>query len=1105
MQGLLGSILRRVAGRPLGMLSVLDEPGSGEAEGAPTVDIVVCVHNALPDVRRCLESVLRYLDHRSRLVVVNDGSDDPTSTYLRRLLERSPRDVLLIEHATNRGYTRAANTALRASTADYVILLNSDTVVTPGWVQRIVACGQSDPRIGIVGPLSNAASWQTVPVLLDDEGVFCINSLPEGHGVESLGALVAASSARAYPRVPFINGFCFAMKRTVVDQVGEFDSVSFPRGYGEENDYCLRASAAGFTLAVADDAYVFHSKSRSFGHQDRRRLSEAGKVAFVAKHGAAVVAPLVREIRSSRELREIRQRVIDALGQRRDERILFLLPVSGGGGGSHSVVQEAAAMRRLGVDAKVAIDRRFLERFRSAYRGIAGHDALFEPYVGDELLQIAGNYTIVVATIYKSVAVLRQIVLAHPTVLPAYYVQDYEPRFFEEGTAEYDEAFASYTLVPGALLFAKTRWLADTVRQHHGVHVAKVSPSLDHDVYKPGCSSAVPSASVRVCAMIRPRTPRRAAPRTMRVLTAVQERYGDLVSIQVFGCTDDDPGYAPLASLLDCRNHGVLDREGVAALLASSDIFVDLSDYQAFGRTGLEAMACGCAVINPLAGGAAEYTVHGENGLLVDTADEEACVEALARLVEDGELRRRLALEGQKTAARYTPQQAAESELAVLRARACALHEGRQEWPIRVRALPAMHDGRFTGSAFVRLLRPFRHRSLADEVLFECTTVSDFLDAPAHRLCDALLIQRDAAEDVPTARRIIDACRNRGIRVVYEVDDILLDSPALGSRTGLERAVRMRQVSAYLAERADAVVVSSKPLADRYRELNPHVSVVPNALDPDLWGLNEEGGVRRGSGGEGPVRIGFMGTFGHGADLDILTPALERLSREFGAAVSFELLGGRRGDSRPFRRIALPEDATYPSFVPWLRHHAKWDIGLISLVDDEFNRAKSYVKWLEYSALGAASVCSDVTPYRAVVRNGENGLVVQNTAEDWYAALKRLIEDPALRERLARQALADVREHHTLAQTSRSYVEVLRALWDHPNQRASQFAAPAVGDERPDVLSWSSLRMPAFVAESPHYQRFRRRADKLRRDPDKFMADSRFGILRRLGRMGLFT
>src|SRR5690606_4278951 len=104
--------------------------------------------------------------------------------------------------------------------------------------------------------------------------------------------------------------------------------------------------------------------------------------------------------------------------------------------------------------------------------------------------------------------------------------QDYEPYFFDEGTPQWRQASRSYELVPDALLFAKTRWIAEEVGRLHGVPVHDVEPSLDHDVYHP--APRIADGVLRLTAMVRPQTPRRAAARTMRVLKALQARHLDL-------------------------------------------------------------------------------------------------------------------------------------------------------------------------------------------------------------------------------------------------------------------------------------------------------------------------------------------------------------------------------------------------------------------------------------------------------------------------------------------------------------------------------------------------------------------------------------------------
>ena len=112
----------------------------------------------------------------------------------------------------------------------------------------------------------------------------------------------------------------------------------------------------------------------------------------------------------------------------------------------------------------------------------------------------------------------------------------------------------------------------------------------------------------------------------MNVLKEIKEAYGDRVNISTFGCSDEDIVKHQLPCDFRYTNHGVLGRHQVAALFRSTDVVMDLSDYQAFGRTGLEAMACGCATILPVFGGTHEYATDGVDSLLVDTRSKDRII-----------------------------------------------------------------------------------------------------------------------------------------------------------------------------------------------------------------------------------------------------------------------------------------------------------------------------------------------------------------------------------------------------------------------------------------------------------------------------------------------
>ena len=121
--------------------------------------------------------------------------------------------------------------------------------------------------------------------------------------------MVRELSLGALPEAGVINGFCQLISRRLIDAIGELDEEAFPTGFGEENDYCARATAAGFRLHIADDTYVFHSKSQSFGHARRKELSKRGREALARKHPNVSWAKLTGAIEREPSLVRLRERL----------------------------------------------------------------------------------------------------------------------------------------------------------------------------------------------------------------------------------------------------------------------------------------------------------------------------------------------------------------------------------------------------------------------------------------------------------------------------------------------------------------------------------------------------------------------------------------------------------------------------------------------------------------------------------------------------------------------------------------------------------------------------------------------------------------------------
>ena len=278
------------------------------AQNNRRIDVIVCVHNALDDVRQCLESVRKARQgYNQKLILIDDGSDKPTAKFLKEFASTAPW-VELHRSETATGYTKAANRGMAASTGELVIFLNSDTVVTDSWAEKMADAVFSTAGAGIVGPMSNAASHQSIPEHRSSRQQTAVNELPPELSADQMSRYCEQWSVDGVlPRVPLVHGFCFGVTRAVIDGIGFFDEANFPRGYGEENEYCFRAVDAGFGLVIATHTYVFHAKSKSYGDA-RLSLAKAGSEVLRQLHGRRRIERAIKSVESNPILVSLRRR-----------------------------------------------------------------------------------------------------------------------------------------------------------------------------------------------------------------------------------------------------------------------------------------------------------------------------------------------------------------------------------------------------------------------------------------------------------------------------------------------------------------------------------------------------------------------------------------------------------------------------------------------------------------------------------------------------------------------------------------------------------------------------------------------------------------------------
>jgi GT2 family glycosyltransferase len=216
------------------------------------IDVIIPVYKGLQQTRRCIESVLASRQAAPfEIVTVDDASPEAGITsYLDELA--AARRIVLVRNERNLGFVQSVNRGMSLHSDRDVVLLNSDTEVANDWLDRLLKSAYAYPDVGTVTPFSNNATICSYPF----EG--WTGGVPGTLALADLDRLFASTNAGRTVDLPTAVGFCMLIRRACLDQVGAFDAERFGRGYGEENDFCMRASGVGWRNVLAGDVFVYH-------------------------------------------------------------------------------------------------------------------------------------------------------------------------------------------------------------------------------------------------------------------------------------------------------------------------------------------------------------------------------------------------------------------------------------------------------------------------------------------------------------------------------------------------------------------------------------------------------------------------------------------------------------------------------------------------------------------------------------------------------------------------------------------------------------------------------------------------------------------------------
>eukprot|EP00602_Paraphysomonas_sp_CaronLab_P009927 CAMPEP_0185036334 /NCGR_PEP_ID=MMETSP1103-20130426/29160_1 /TAXON_ID=36769 /ORGANISM="Paraphysomonas bandaiensis, Strain Caron Lab Isolate" /LENGTH=638 /DNA_ID=CAMNT_0027573841 /DNA_START=310 /DNA_END=2226 /DNA_ORIENTATION=- len=606
-----------------------------------------------------------------------------------------------------RGYTHAVQKGIdfalsyTGKNPSAVVLLNSDIVVTNGWLESLYSVLMSQNRIMMVGPISNAATYQSIPDL-KSSGKWATNPLPPGLSVDSLASYVAHKGASLKPiRLSVLNGFCLMLKAEVFNKVGRFDTKSFPTGYGEEVDYSLRVMRAGFKAYMVPSVYLYHTKTASFLTSTRDRLKQRANKILKNRYADDLKLFSSSAISARGKMRAVTEGVAQLYKEYATRfvgsfniSVLYIvghsengLETSRGWGsaGLHSMVLMAEGGARVSVIQSSPLVSTASMQSPRLHSIPKVHQTSIKPNVLNSLLlrntSIAiDSYDVIVSESCESLLAHRSLKASRPLVL---YASDHLPPLFtslplsEQLRAPYDRLHSCLSSLlqesdEPVRVIVPNSWVGEQFRSRYNASTLLISHPLDRKIYFVDQSTMMmkrrtdPEKVFHLMVNLNSRGVRVNFDEAVKVIFGLLECCEKRIHISIIGSKQflvdkvnsiKSGGMSVNMSLLGGNNVGFLGNElKTTDILRKCDFFLDLSVVQTSSQLAVEAMACGCVPVLPSEGVSASLCGDGMGGpcAVLETSDATLYVAGVVELMSQHDRRLGYIAEGLRTVASYS-------------------------------------------------------------------------------------------------------------------------------------------------------------------------------------------------------------------------------------------------------------------------------------------------------------------------------------------------------------------------------------------------------------------------------------------------------------------
>ena len=567
-------------------------------------DVILPVYKAPEWVNLCVYAIFENTkpEDLNKVIIINDCDDELTKNCLQNIKKQYGNKIVLLQNEENLGFVKTVNRGLSVSTADCVLLQNSDCIISDNTIGKLIEHLKKDSKIGMICPLSSHSANITLPI-------------PEGFSYSQINKILEEHFLGKNFDACTVVGNCLMITRQCIEKVGVLDEA-YGTGYGEETDYQFKAMEKGFSAKVAIDTFVFHKAEVSFGTSKKKKERLAKNRELFFSRWGDVYSKELQKFQENDPIKYIHDHLPKDIWTPKIDTLFYIDGIVQNAGGVHVVVDLINYLSIKNESANIVFNLQY------PYKEIM----LFTPIAASHTKKLEVKR--IVSTVWASTFAAKRLADQKKAKLLS-FIQGYEAYF--ENASIYGKVETSYKMADN--LIAISPFLHDELEAVFDKKSLVAPTGINFNLLYNNSHKKNKTPTIT---FILRNNVMKGDWLTLDIIKRLNH-YKKPLKINLVSMNENNS-----LPIIDNENieltihNGPLARTEIYKLLQQSDLYVDTSLAEGFGLTALEAMAAGCVPIVSNSGGVNVYLENNKNGYLIkDSVNPNAYIKAIIKALSD--------------------------------------------------------------------------------------------------------------------------------------------------------------------------------------------------------------------------------------------------------------------------------------------------------------------------------------------------------------------------------------------------------------------------------------------------------------------------------------